>query len=115
MCVCVCVCVVCVGEVSVGVKCEPSRPSDQQEEDVEFDIIPNANDTITVKYTPPAAGTVTIKVLFADQVGSHTRSLTPTHSYSLLLIHSLIHTLIHLLILTLTYSCSLTHTHTHSF
>uniref|UniRef100_A0A8C5FXD9 Filamin B n=1 Tax=Gadus morhua TaxID=8049 RepID=A0A8C5FXD9_GADMO len=56
------------GEVSVGVKCEPSRPSDQQEEDVEFDIIPNANDTITVKYTPPAAGTVTIKVLFADQV-----------------------------------------------
>ncbi|CAL8338413.1 unnamed protein product [Merluccius merluccius] len=55
------------GEVSVGVKCESNRQSDQQEEDVEFDIIPNANDTITVKYTPPSAGTVTIKVLFTDQ------------------------------------------------
>lgn len=38
------------------------------EEDVDFDIIHNANDTFTVKYVPPAAGRYTIKVLFASQV-----------------------------------------------
>ena len=93
-------------------KCESSRPRDQQEEDVEFDIIPNANDTITVKYTPPAAGTVTIKVLFADQVGSLTHSLTPTfsHSHILTLPHSPTPTFSHSLILTLT----LARIHTHA-
>lgn len=55
------------GDVSVGIKCDAKVISDK-EEDVDFDIIPNANDTITVKYIPPAAGRFTIKVLFADQV-----------------------------------------------
>uniref|UniRef100_A0A8C2D813 Filamin B n=1 Tax=Cyprinus carpio TaxID=7962 RepID=A0A8C2D813_CYPCA len=55
------------GDVSVGIKCEANVISDK-EEDVDFDIIPNANDTITVKYIPPGAGRLTIKVLFTDQV-----------------------------------------------
>ncbi|XP_026077533.1 filamin-B-like isoform X2 [Carassius auratus] len=54
------------GDISVGIKCEANVVSDK-EEDVEFDIIPNANDTITVKYIPPGAGQLTIKVLFTDQ------------------------------------------------
>uniref|UniRef100_A0A672SVJ4 Filamin B n=1 Tax=Sinocyclocheilus grahami TaxID=75366 RepID=A0A672SVJ4_SINGR len=54
------------GDVSVGIKCEANVISDN-EEDVDFDIIPNANDTITVKYIPPGAGRLTIKVLFTDQ------------------------------------------------
>ncbi|KAM4612801.1 filamin B a [Polymixia lowei] len=54
------------GEVSVGIKCDANMIS-EKEEDVEFDIIPNANDTITVKYIPPAAGRLTVKVLFTDQ------------------------------------------------
>ncbi|XP_063072251.1 filamin-B isoform X2 [Engraulis encrasicolus] len=54
------------GDVSVGIKCDADMLSDK-EEDLDFDIIPNANDTITVKYTPPAAGGLTIKVLFTDQ------------------------------------------------
>ncbi|XP_076844602.1 filamin B a isoform X2 [Brachyhypopomus gauderio] len=54
------------GDVSVGIKCDANVVSDK-EEDVDFDIIPNANDTITVKYVPPGAGRLTIKVLFTDQ------------------------------------------------
>ncbi|KAI4879622.1 hypothetical protein NFI96_025042 [Prochilodus magdalenae] len=54
------------GDVSVGIKCDANVVSDK-EEDVDFDIIPNANDTITVKYIPPGAGRLTIKVLFTDQ------------------------------------------------
>uniref|UniRef100_A0A674DR18 Filamin B n=1 Tax=Salmo trutta TaxID=8032 RepID=A0A674DR18_SALTR len=54
------------GDVSVGIKCDANIISDK-EEDVDFDIIPNANDTITVKYIPPGAGRLTIKVLFTDQ------------------------------------------------
>lgn len=54
--------------MSVGIKCDADMISDK-EEDLDFDIIPNANDTITVKYVPPAAGRLTIKVLFTDQVG----------------------------------------------
>uniref|UniRef100_A0A8C7H349 Filamin B n=1 Tax=Oncorhynchus kisutch TaxID=8019 RepID=A0A8C7H349_ONCKI len=61
---CVCICV--SGDVSVGIKCDANIISDK-EEDVDFDIIPNANDTITVKYIPPGAGRLTIKVLFTDQ------------------------------------------------
>lgn len=38
------------------------------ESDIDFDIIRNDNDTFTVKYTPPGAGSYTIMVLFADQV-----------------------------------------------
>lgn len=56
-----------VGDVSVGIKCDANVISDK-EEDVDFDIITNANDTITVKYIPPGAGRLTIKVLFTDQV-----------------------------------------------
>jgi len=41
-----------------------------EEEDIDFDIIHNANDTFTVKYAPPAAGRYTIKVLFAGEVCS---------------------------------------------
>ncbi|KAM9443530.1 filamin B a isoform 2-T2 [Clarias gariepinus] len=54
------------GDVSVGIKCDANIISDK-EEDVDFDIIPNANDTITVKYIPPGPGRLTIKVLFTDQ------------------------------------------------
>ncbi|KPP72462.1 filamin-B-like, partial [Scleropages formosus] len=54
------------GDVSVGIKCDANVVSDK-EEDIDFDIIPNANDTITVKYTPPGAGRYTVKVLFATQ------------------------------------------------
>ena len=51
----------------MGIKCDANVISDK-EEDIDFDIIPNANDTITVKYTPPGAGRFTVKVLFAGQV-----------------------------------------------
>ncbi|KAM8931054.1 filamin-B isoform 2-T2 [Pelodytes ibericus] len=54
------------GDVSVGIKCEPHMTSDE-EHDIDFDIIPNANDTFTVKYVPPASGRYTIKVLFAGE------------------------------------------------
>ncbi|XP_023655301.1 filamin-B isoform X1 [Paramormyrops kingsleyae] len=54
------------GDVSVGIKCDANVISNK-EEDIDFDIIPNANDTITVKFTPPGAGRFTIKVLFAGQ------------------------------------------------
>ncbi len=76
MCVCVCVCVcVYLGDVSVGIKCDANMVGDK-EADVDFDIIPNANDTFTVKYMPPAAGRLTVKVLFTDKVQPHTH----THS-----------------------------------
>ncbi|XP_072237631.1 filamin-B isoform X1 [Leuresthes tenuis] len=54
------------GDVSVGIKCDANMVSDK-EVDVDFDIIPNANDTFTVKYIPPAAGRLTVKVLFTDK------------------------------------------------
>ncbi|KAM9327227.1 filamin-B [Gastrophryne carolinensis] len=54
------------GDVSVGIKCD-AKVISNEEEDIDFDIIPNANDTFTVKYTPPAAGRYTIKVLFAGE------------------------------------------------
>uniref|UniRef100_A0A3Q4HHD8 Filamin B n=1 Tax=Neolamprologus brichardi TaxID=32507 RepID=A0A3Q4HHD8_NEOBR len=54
------------GDVGVGIKCDANMISDK-EADVDFDIIPNANDTFTVKYIPPAAGRLTIKVLFTDK------------------------------------------------
>ncbi|XP_069499881.1 filamin-B isoform X2 [Ambystoma mexicanum] len=54
------------GDVSVGIKCE-ARVVSENEEDIDFDIIHNANDTFTVKYMPPGAGRYTIKVLFAGQ------------------------------------------------
>lgn len=56
-----------LGDVSVGIKCD-ARVLSEDEEDVDFDIIHNVNDTFTVKYVPPAAGRYTIKVLFASQV-----------------------------------------------
>lgn len=56
-----------LGDVSVGIKCDARVVSDE-EEDIDFDIIHNANDTFTVKYAPPAAGRYTIKVLFAGEV-----------------------------------------------
>ncbi|XP_061474310.1 filamin-B isoform X4 [Rhineura floridana] len=54
------------GDVSVGIKCDAHVVS-EEEQDIEFGIIHNANDTFTVKYTPPAAGRYTIKVLFAGE------------------------------------------------
>ncbi|XP_047439837.1 filamin-B isoform X1 [Mugil cephalus] len=54
------------GDVSVGIKCDANMIGDK-EADVDFDIIPNANDTFTVKYVPPAAGRLTVKVLFTDK------------------------------------------------
>lgn len=77
-----------LGDVSVGIKCDARVVSDE-EEDIDFDIIHNANDTFTVKYAPPAAGRYTIKVLFAGEVcnlhftGCYFRSLficSPTHT-----------------------------------
>ncbi|XP_057217396.1 filamin-B isoform X2 [Triplophysa rosa] len=72
------------GDVSVGIKCDAKVISDK-EEDVDFDIIPNANDTITVKYIPPGAGRFTIKVLFADQeipVSPFRVKVDPSHDAS---------------------------------
>ncbi|KAM4583192.1 filamin B a isoform 1-T1 [Fundulus diaphanus] len=54
------------GDVSVGIKWDSSTDG-EQEADVDFDIIPNANDTFTVKYVPPAAGRLTVKVLFTEE------------------------------------------------
>ncbi|KAF7207732.1 filamin-B isoform X1 [Nothobranchius furzeri] len=54
------------GDVSVGIKWDSSTLGGK-EADVDFDIIPNANDTVTVKYVPPAAGRLTVKVLFTDK------------------------------------------------
>uniref|UniRef100_A0A673NFR8 Calponin-homology (CH) domain-containing protein n=1 Tax=Sinocyclocheilus rhinocerous TaxID=307959 RepID=A0A673NFR8_9TELE len=72
------------GDISVGIKCDANVMSDQ-EEDVDFDIIPNANDTITVKYIPPGAGRLTIKVLFTDQeipVSPFRVKVDPSHDAS---------------------------------
>ncbi|XP_078803934.1 filamin-B isoform X3 [Oryzias latipes] len=54
------------GDVSVGIKCDANMVG-EREADVEFDIISNANDTFTVKFVPPAAGRLTVKVLFNDK------------------------------------------------
>lgn len=56
------------GDVSIGIKCAPGVVG-PAEADIDFDIIRNDNDTFTVKYTPCGAGSYTIMVLFADQVG----------------------------------------------
>ena len=54
------------GDVSIGIKCAPgvTGPND---EDIDFDIIKNDNDTFTVKYLPPEPGMYTIQVLFDEQ------------------------------------------------
>ena len=54
------------GDVSIGIKCAPGVIS-QNDEDIDFDIIKNDNDTFTVKYLPPEPGLYTIQVLFDDQ------------------------------------------------
>ncbi|XP_058873200.1 filamin-A-like [Acipenser ruthenus] len=54
------------GDISVGIKCD-SGVIGPAEADIDFDIIRNDNDTFTVKYTPPGAGSYTIMVLFGDQ------------------------------------------------
>ncbi|XP_041430934.1 filamin-A isoform X1 [Xenopus laevis] len=54
------------GDVSIGIKCAPGVVG-PAEADIDFDIIRNDNDTFTVKYTPPGAGSYTLMVLFADQ------------------------------------------------
>ncbi|XP_048343970.1 filamin-B isoform X2 [Sphaerodactylus townsendi] len=54
------------GDVSVGIKCD-AHVLNEEEQDIDFDIIHNANDTFTVKYAPPAAGRYTVKVLFAGE------------------------------------------------
>ncbi|XP_029947767.1 filamin B a isoform X1 [Salarias fasciatus] len=72
------------GDVSVGIKCEANMISDR-EADVDFDIIPNANDTFTVKYIPPAAGKLTVKVLFTDKEvpqSPFTVKVDPSHDAS---------------------------------
>jgi hypothetical protein len=60
------------GDVSIGIKCAPGVVG-PTEADIDFDIIRNDNDTFTVKYTPRGAGSYTIMVLFADQVGATAR------------------------------------------
>lgn len=57
------------GDISIGIKCAPGVVG-SAEADIDFDIIRNDNDTFTVKYTPPGAGSYTIMVLFADQVSA---------------------------------------------
>ncbi|XP_075434429.1 filamin-A isoform X5 [Ascaphus truei] len=54
------------GDVSIGIKCAPGVVG-SAEADIDFDIIRNDNDTFTVKYNPPGAGSYTIMVLFAGQ------------------------------------------------
>ncbi|XP_077470388.1 filamin-A isoform X1 [Stigmatopora argus] len=54
------------GDISIGIKCAPGVVG-PAEADIDFDIIRNDNDTFTVKYMPPGAGSYTIMVLFADQ------------------------------------------------
>ena len=54
------------GDVSIGIKCAPGVLG-ATDEDIDFDIIKNDNDTFTVKYLPPEPGHYTIQVLFADQ------------------------------------------------
>ncbi len=60
-------CLLSSGDISIGIKCAPGVVG-PAEADIDFDIIRNDNDTFTVKYTPPGAGSYTIMVLFADQV-----------------------------------------------
>lgn len=67
----------------MGIKCDANMVGDR-EADVDFDIIPNANDTFTVKYIPPAAGKMTVKVLFTDKVHTHTLALSGSGSVWLL-------------------------------
>ncbi|XP_028303701.1 filamin B a isoform X2 [Gouania willdenowi] len=72
------------GDVSVGIKCD-ANSGDEREFDVNFDIIPNANDTFTVKYIPPAAGKLTVKVLFTDKEvpqSPFTVKVDPSHDAS---------------------------------
>lgn len=64
---CLLMMVVSSGDISIGIKCAPGVVG-PAEADIDFDIIRNDNDTFTVKYTPPGAGSYTIMVLFADQV-----------------------------------------------
>ena len=54
------------GDVSIGIKCAPGVIG-KTDEDIDFDIIKNDNDTFTVKYLPPEPGQYTIQVLFDDQ------------------------------------------------
>ncbi|XP_077070546.1 filamin-A isoform X2 [Siphateles boraxobius] len=54
------------GDISIGIKCAPGVVG-PAEADINFDIIRNDNDTFTVKYTPPGAGSYTLMVLFANQ------------------------------------------------
>ncbi|MGH0130078.1 UNVERIFIED_CONTAM: hypothetical protein FKN15_040916 [Acipenser sinensis] len=54
------------GDVSIGIKCD-SGVIGPAEADIDFDIVRNDNDTFTVKYTPPGAGSYTVMVLFGDQ------------------------------------------------
>lgn len=66
------------GDVSVGIKCD-AHVVNEEEQDIDFGIIHNANDTFTVKYNPPAAGRYTVKVLFAGEVCNYLkRLLMPT-------------------------------------
>uniref|UniRef100_A0A673B2V9 Filamin A, alpha (actin binding protein 280) n=1 Tax=Sphaeramia orbicularis TaxID=375764 RepID=A0A673B2V9_9TELE len=72
------------GDISIGIKCAPGVVG-PAEADIDFDIIRNDNDTFTVKYTPPGAGSYTIMVLFADQAIPMTPirvKVDPTHDAS---------------------------------
>ncbi|MEQ2203034.1 hypothetical protein XENOCAPTIV_023100 [Xenoophorus captivus] len=63
-------------DISIGIKCAPGVVG-PAEADIDFDIIRNDNDTFTVKYTPPGAGSYTIMVLFAEHVRVELNK--PTH------------------------------------
>uniref|UniRef100_A0A3B3XYD3 Calponin-homology (CH) domain-containing protein n=1 Tax=Poecilia mexicana TaxID=48701 RepID=A0A3B3XYD3_9TELE len=69
------------GDISIGIKCAPGVVG-PAEADIDFDIIRNDNDTFTVKYTPPGAGSYTIMVLFAIPMSPIRVKVDPSHDAS---------------------------------
>uniref|UniRef100_A0A3Q2E459 Calponin-homology (CH) domain-containing protein n=1 Tax=Cyprinodon variegatus TaxID=28743 RepID=A0A3Q2E459_CYPVA len=69
------------GDISIGIKCSPGVVG-PAEADIDFDIIRNDNDTFTVKYTPPGAGSYTIMVLFAIPMTPFRVKVDPAHDAS---------------------------------
>ncbi|KAJ8396992.1 hypothetical protein AAFF_G00010460 [Aldrovandia affinis] len=72
------------GDISIGIKCA-SDVVGPAEADIDFDIVRNDDDTFTVRYTPPGAGSYTIMVLFGEQAVPMTPiriNVDPSHDAS---------------------------------
>lgn len=54
------------GDIAMGIKVNPGLTPSQPESDIPFDILKNENDTFTVKYTPPIAGSVVCSVHYRE-------------------------------------------------